>query len=194
MATTSKKIKNNAKNTPVGRHKKGRIIAILAIVLVVGIVGTVLVLNLVKLSNSSNQSADEQSNSVDQTDMTSGSAENVNALGSTNEAGNKTPAQYEGENPNNYDNLTGIITFAGISEGQFVISVALDQYTTGNCKFEATSPSGSVISADVNIAVGPSSSFCSYSGPVPSEHGKYNITVTPSNANKTGLITGEVEL
>ena len=194
MATMSKKVKNNAKNTPVGRHKKGRIIAILVIILVVGIAGTVLALNLIKPGNSSNQSTDEQTTSVDQTDMTGGSADDVKALGSTNEAGNKTPAQYEGSNPNDLDNLTGIITFAGIAEGKFTISVAIDQFITGNCKIVANSPSGSAVDADVDIVAGPSSSFCSYSGPIPAEHGKYNITITLTGANKTGTITGEVEI
>ena len=114
MATTNQNLQKNAKITPVKRHRKGRIVAILIIVLAVGIAGTVLALNLINANKSSNQAEEPQATSVDQTDMTSGkSSEATAALGSSNEASNKTPSQYEGDNPNNYSNLTGIITFTG---------------------------------------------------------------------------------
>lgn len=195
MATTNQNLQKNAKITPVKRHRKGRIVAILIIILAVGIAGTVLALNLINANKSSNQAEEPQATSVDQTDMTSGkSSEATAALGSSNEASNKTPSQYEGDNPNNYSNLTGIVTFTGVSEGQFVVSVALDQFITGSCHFTIEGPAGSVINTDIDIFAGPSSSFCSYNGPVPADHGIYKITVTPTSADKTGTITGEVEL
>ncbi len=195
MAVKNQKLKTNAMLTPVRkRSRKGVVVVILISVLVLGAAGTVLALNIAN-QKSSDQSASGQNQSPDQTDMTSGkSTTTAEALGSNNEAENKTPAQYDGENPNNYDSLTGIITFSGVAENKFVISAAIDQYTTGSCKFEATGPNGVVISAENPIMAGPTSSFCSYSGDIPSVAGKYNIVITLTSDNKTGTITGEVEI
>jgi len=195
MAAQEQKLKNKAKTIPAKRrHKRRTIILVLIVVLALGITSTVVALNLIN-PKKAEQTTEQQAPASDHTDMTNGkSTDDAQALGSTNEAANKTPAQYEGENPNNYDSLTGIITFAGVSEGQFMISVSIDQFVTGNCSFEAIGPNGETIVADVKIMAGPSSSFCSYSGPIPETHGKYSIKVTPTSENKTGAITGEVEL
>ena len=191
MAIQNQKLKN-AKTIPVRRRtKKGVIVLVFAVLLALGIGGTVLALNLIN-SNSNNQT-EEKNNTAENKDTDNNSTTNSDVLVS-DQAEKKAPTKYEGSDPNSYNDLTGIITFGGVSENQFVISVAIDQFITGNCKFEATGPDGSVIAADVDIMAGPSSSFCSYSGPVPAVHGKYKIVVTPTSKDKTGTITGEVEI
>ena len=191
MAIQNQKLKN-AKTIPVRRRtKKGAIILVFVGLLALGIGGTVLALNLIN-SNSNSQS--EEKNHVTENKETNNNATDNTNVVANDQAEKKAPAKYEGSDPNSYNDLTGIITFGGVSENQFVISVAIDQFITGSCKFEATAPDGSVITADVDIMAGPSSSFCSYSGPIPAVRGKYNVVVTPTSKDKTGTITGEVEI
>ena len=191
MAIQNQKLKN-AKTIPVRRRtRKGVIILVFVGLLALGIGGTVLALNLI--NSNSNSQPEEKNHTTENKEANNNATDNTNVV-ANDQAEKKAPAKYEGSDPNSYNDLTGIITFGGVSENQFVISVAIDQFITGSCKFEATAPDGSVITADVDIMAGPSSSFCSYSGPVPAVHGKYKIVVTPTSKDKTGTITGEVEI
>ena len=191
MAVKNQKLKN-AKTIPMRRRtKKGAIALIFVGILIIVVGGTVLALNLVN----SNKKPDNQNNSSENTEVTNNNTiTETTATNSSDTGDGKTPAKYAGEDPNTYNELTGTITFAGISENKFVVSAAIDQYITGNCRFEINGPDGSTISADIDIMAGPSSSFCSYSGPKPEAHGKYNINIVLTNNNKTGTITGEVEI
>ena len=191
MAEQNKNTKQNATPKTVRkRDKKWLIIIILIAVLIVGIVSTIIILNATKPKSTENSDSNTSSTPV----ASENTSSDVSAPVTTNEGDNKTPAQYEGENPNNYDILTGIITYTGITNDKLVISAALDQFVTGDCKFEIYNQDQLIFTGHNKIMAGPSSSFCNYSADIPAQ-GKYNLKVIPtSDNNKTGVITGEVEI
>lgn len=103
----------------------------------------------------------------------------------------KNNLQYEGKDPNSYENLTGIINFASISNGALTVHVSIGQAVSGTCDYSVTSPSGAVTNNTVNITLGPTSSSCSFTTPA-TEKGTYIISVTASSDNKRGSFTAEV--
>lgn len=103
-------------------------------------------------------------------------------------------AQYEGEDPNLSEELTGIINYAGVSDDMLTIRVNIDQYLmSGDCRlrlwqngdvrYEATAPIMGVATTatcegfDVS-AVGLS--------------GDYEVMIEITSGEKTGVIKGSV--
>ena len=108
----------------------------------------------------------------------------------------QTPTQYEGENPNSLEQLTGIVSFAGVANNSFLVNVTIDQYIAGTCSFVLEGPSGARITSSADIEFDPATTYCSYSGPVPtSGDWKIIVTVTESTGeHRTGTITGEATI
>ena len=105
----------------------------------------------------------------------------------------KSHAQYEGEDPNTADGLTGIINYAGVSEGNLVIRVSIEQSVNGACVFTLTSPSGKTINGSSAITLGPTSAYCSLSTPA-TESGTWKISVAATTVDRHGIITGEANI
>lgn len=105
----------------------------------------------------------------------------------------KNNTQYEGEDPNSYESLTGIINYIGIVDGNLSVRVSIDQLVAGACTFAITTPTGKTINGSGELSAGPTSSFCSFSTPA-TESGTWKISVTATSTNKRGIITGEANL
>lgn len=105
----------------------------------------------------------------------------------------QTPAQYDGDNPNKAESLSGLITYAGVSEGSFLVNVSIDQYVSGNCDIILENAAGQTNTYSTVITAGPTSGFCSYEGPIPAA-GAWKITVKINGNGKTGTVTGEVNI
>lgn len=105
----------------------------------------------------------------------------------------KNNTQYEGENPNNSESLTGIINYIGISDGTLSVRVSIEQSVAGTCVFTITTPSGKTINGSSAISVGPTSSFCSFSTPA-QESGSWKVSVGATSSDKHGTIAGEANL
>ena len=110
---------------------------------------------------------------------------------------NKEVKQYEGGNPNSSDDLTGAITYAGVSGGTLRIRVNIDQYLSGGtCELGLITDGGKVYSTSVGVADSASTATCQ-GFDVPTSGlpaGDYRIQVVISSGNKTGTILGEVKL
>ncbi len=109
----------------------------------------------------------------------------------------KNNTQYEGGNPNNLEEITGTISFAGVSDGKFIVNASLDQTlgTSGACTFTLTHSSGTVLSGTVATEPGPSSSFCSFSTSSDKAlEGDWKIVVELSANGKQGSIAQEVKI
>ena len=104
----------------------------------------------------------------------------------------KNNSQYEGEDPNTYEALTGIIN-ASVIDGNVDIRVAIDQSVAGACVFTITTPSGKTIAGSGALEIGPSSSFCSFTTPF-TESGVWKISVAATSSDKRGVITSEANL
>lgn len=98
--------------------------------------------------------------------------------------------QYEGENPNRSNELSGSITYAS-HDG---IGTMINQYLSeGSCELKLTGSSGQIYTATSNIFAAASTSAC----------GDFNIDVVPDvyqieitliSGDKQGTITGEYSL
>ena len=108
----------------------------------------------------------------------------------------KTPIQYEGENPNNLGELTGIISYSDVINNSLAIRITIDQFLNdGICELTLNSGSQNIVKTS-NIVANPSSSSCEgFDIPLTElSSGHWNIKVTFSSNNKTGEATGEIDL
>ncbi|MCR5832371.1 MAG: hypothetical protein K6G36_00275 [Candidatus Saccharibacteria bacterium] len=109
---------------------------------------------------------------------------------------NKTP-QYDGGNPNNEENITGVITYAGVSNNQLMIRVNIDQYLNGGeCNLILNLNGATKYGASARIIDAASTSTCEgFNVPVSElPSGKYQIQINLTSDRKSGSITGEVSL
>lgn len=105
--------------------------------------------------------------------------------------------QYDGEDPNKKDALTGVITYAGVNGNTLMIRVNIDQYLEeGVCGLELRRGGVSVYNKESGIAGGPATATCE-GFDVPVEGlggGNTAIIINLSSGGKTGEIIGEVAL
>lgn len=105
---------------------------------------------------------------------------------------NKTPVQFEGENPNTQDNLSGSITATFISGEKAIIRMNIDQFlSTGSCELVLTS-GNQTYSESARIIPEASTSTCE-GFDIPLEKisiGTWQILINLSSDSKTGQITG----
>ena len=108
----------------------------------------------------------------------------------------KTPEQYEGQDVNQLNKLTGTITYSEKSGDKYRIRVNINQFLKlpGTCKLTVTSASTIVHTQTVSIISNPSSGSCEgfdipLSG-IPS--GDLNIKIEVNANQKTGLIEGRI--
>ena len=109
----------------------------------------------------------------------------------------KEVKQYEGEDANGFADLTGVITYAGVSGGFLRIRVNIDQYLEGGtCTLALRKEGASIYSAETRIAASASTATCegfdvSASG---LESGSYTVVIYISSGERTGEIDGEVKV
>ena len=105
--------------------------------------------------------------------------------------------QYDGDDPNSSDELSGVITYAGVDGDYLMVRVNIDQYLEdGECKLSLIS-GGSVIHEEVtDIGSGASTASCNgFNVPLSiAGGGKIDIVVDVMSGEKVGIIQGEVEL
>lgn len=110
---------------------------------------------------------------------------------------NKEVKQYEGENPNSAEGLTGVITHAGVSGANLVIRVNIDQYLeSGTCTLGLRKEGMNLYGAEARIVPSASTATCEgFDVPVSElESGNIRIVVYISSGGKTGEINGEVSI
>ena len=108
----------------------------------------------------------------------------------------KTPEQYEGQDVNQLDKLTGTITYSEKSGDKFRIRVNINQFLKlpGTCKLTVTSATTVVYTQTVSIISNPSSGSCEgFDIPLSSiPSGDLNIKIEVNANQKTGLIEGRI--
>lgn len=114
-------------------------------------------------------------------------------------ASDGTPLTNEGGNPNSSATLTGAITYSDVSDGSLMIRTNIDQYlTSGTCELKMVSNtiSGVSYTQTVNLVPSVSSSTCDgFDYPVAElRSGNYSITIKLTSGEKSGTLTGSVNL
>lgn len=196
MTKTNRSYSNtNAKKTTPW-YKRWWFVTLLVIILISAIIA-LLVLFCYPHQDASrpNSSPDTpyQTTTPSQSDTTSPNDQNVS------EPANKVP-QYEAENPNQLQELTGLIAYKGVNGKILAISVVIDQFIQnedGLCILKLHSlDSDYGYTASSDIVPEMSTSICE-----PFEvdisvfpAGKYSIDIELVSSNKKGNIHDEVEL
>lgn len=108
----------------------------------------------------------------------------------------KKPVQNEGNNPNQATNYTGVITHISVSD-KLVIRNSIDQFIQGggNCQLKLTS-GDKIYQTQAPIFNNSSSSTCKGFDIPLSElaSGDWDITITVTANNKTGVIKGKIKI
>ncbi len=107
---------------------------------------------------------------------------------------NKKVTPYEGGNPNASESLTGNIIYAGAAGDNLMIRVDIDQYVSGTCKLTLSGATNYETTA--NLIADVSTSTCAgFDIPLSSlASGHYYINIRLTAGDKTGTITGEVDV
>ena len=103
---------------------------------------------------------------------------------------------YEGENPNRKEELTGVVTYAGVNGSDLIIRVNIDQYlASGSCELNLVQDD--VVHSDAADIVSAAATATCEGFNVPTgglESGNYQIVIKISSGGKAGTIIGEVKI
>ena len=171
---------------------------------ILAVIATIIVLKIFKIidTKGKNPSSPETTEIVHQkTDQPSTNIENqpIHTEDGTKEdaeAGRtpKTPEQYEGQDVNQLNKLTGTITYSEKSGDKYRIRVNINQFLKlpGTCKLTVTS--ASTIVHTQTVISNPSSGSCEgFDIPLSSiPSGDLNIKIEVNANQKTGLIEGRI--
>ena len=188
------------------RQRKNKAPIFIIFFFILAIIATIIVLKIFKIIDqkgkpSSNSQAAEIVHQKTEQPSTNTENQPIHTEDGTREdaeAGRtpKTPEQYEGQDVNQLNKLTGTITYSEKSGDKYRIRVNINQFLKlpGTCKLTITSASTVVYTQTVSIISNPSSGSCEgfdipLSG-IPS--GDLNIKIEVNANQKTGLIEGRI--
>lgn len=178
-------------------YRQPWVMALFIIILIV-IVAMVVVFCFKPQSNSSDPQTPTASDQTTTTEESKGNSGGDSTTAIPAPEPEKT-TQYEGEDPNTLESLTGSIMRKGIDEGNLVIVAMIDQYLNapGNCVLVLSGEStgtrietSTVATADVSTSI--CGEFIIDAAKLPSD--LYKIEIQISGDNKTGVIRDEVRL
>ena len=164
------------------------------ILVVLVIVGVVIGVNN---ANKTDNPKSSDSEKVEQKDQ-SGQNEKTEAEKRDEEVANQQKVtQYEGEDPNTIEVLSGVITYAGVSDGVLMIRTSIDQYLTeGICELTLTRGGDIIYSDTTNIVGDVSTATCQGFDVTTAGLGEGNLEIIVNlNADgKSGAIRGEASI
>lgn len=109
----------------------------------------------------------------------------------------KEIVQYDGENPNKAESISGVVTYAGVSGERLMIRVNIDQFLDdGECILNLVRNGSTIYSATARVVGNVATATCEgFDVPVDGiSGGVTDIMITIYSGEKTGAITGKVEL
>ena len=113
------------------------------------------------------------------------------------ETGGKKITQYEGSDPNKAEELSGVITYAGLVGDNLMIRTSIDQFLgEGECVLTISQNGTTVYNEAAAIVAEASTSSCQgFDVPVAAiGNGAAQININLSSGGKTGTLTTEVNL
>ena len=157
----------------------------------------VCIIGLVIWNNDSNKDNDKEKEEVDVVKTEEEKNTEDDFKQADEDIDEKKVTQYEGDNPNTANELSGAITYAGVQNGTLMIRVNIDQYLdSGSCELNLKNNNVDVYSSTARIVGGASTATCE-GFDVPTNvltGGLFEIVITLNADNKTGLIKGEVNI
>lgn len=186
------------------RHQKSKTPIFVISTFILAVIATIIVLKIFKIvdfGRNTNHSPETTEKIHQKTDQASDEASNqpIHTEDGTKEdaeAGRtpKTPEQYEGQDVNQLDKLTGTVTYSEKAGNKYRIRVNINQFLKlpGTCKLTVFSTGNSVYSETVNVVSNPSSGSCEgFDIPLANlPSGNLNFKIEVNANQKTGLIEG----
>lgn len=164
------------------------------LVVVVGmIIGVVIGINS-NSKNQMNEKKDEGTQKIEQKDEAGQNEKTESEKKDEEVAKQQTPIQYEGNNPNEAEELSGVITYAEINGVNLIIRTSIDQYLTeGICELTLMRGGNIIYSDTANIVGDVSTATCQGFDVATAELGEGNleIIINLSANGKRGTIRGE---
>ncbi len=105
--------------------------------------------------------------------------------------------QYDGENPNDAAELSGVVTYVGVVGDNLMIRVNIDQYLEdGECTLALLRGGNTIYNSVVRIVDNVTTATCGgFDIPLAGlGNGKTDIVINLSAGGKTGVIRGEAEI
>ena len=109
----------------------------------------------------------------------------------------KRVEQYDGNNPNAAEGLSGVVTYAGVVDGKLMIRVNIDQYLDGGeCRLTLVRGGASIYSGIAEIVGGASTASCAGFDVAVGElgGGAAEININLNSSGRSGTIHGEVDI
>ncbi len=184
----------NSLSTP-RRRRTNRVWIIIALVVLALVVGGV---TFFLLNHRPTTETDEAESVVEVDSAVDETTDEATSTTDEEDNFNEVP-QYEGENPNHLDVLTGSLIHAEPDGSDLVIRVNIDQaLNSGTCTLNMTADNGGVYTAEAVIFMsGAVTSSCEgFNVPLASlaTSNSWIINIALSSGGKTGTIVGEVRL
>jgi len=113
------------------------------------------------------------------------------------DTGKEEIKQFDGNDPNAGEKLTGVITYAGVNDGNLMVRVNIDQYLTeGTCKLELVRGESVVYNETVGVIDSAATATCEgFNVPIAEiGSGSYQIIIKITSGEKAGVIRGEVNV
>lgn len=109
----------------------------------------------------------------------------------------KKVEQYEGDDPNNAETLSGVVTYAGVNDGVLMVRVNIDQYLdSGECGLTLVRGGATIYNSIANIVGNVSTATCEgFDVPVGGlGGGETDININVKSGERSGVIHGKVSL
>ena len=105
--------------------------------------------------------------------------------------------QYDGDNPNESDKITGVVTYAGVLNNMLAIRVNIDQYLgSGECALRLDEGGVNIYNDSANVVNLASTSTCE-GFDIPIDligGGNFQIVIDVTADGRSGTITGEASI
>ena len=150
--------------------------------------------------NSEDNSSEEgETSKVEEGDAQEGTGSNlvVNVKAEDEQMEEKKVPQYDGENPNENNDLSGVVTYAGVNGSTLMIRVNIDQYlNSGVCELALKRGGATIYNSTANIVSSASTATCEgFDVPVNGlGGGNVEINIKLKAGDKGGVINGEVNI
>lgn len=109
----------------------------------------------------------------------------------------KEIVQYDGENPNKAESISGVVTYAGVSGERLMIRVNIDQFLDdGECILNLVRNGSTIYNDTARVVGNVATATCEgFDVPVDGMGGRAtDIIITVNSGERTGTIVGKVEL
>lgn len=192
--TKQKKYNSASRQLPIYRQPRFYIILVLVIIMILGIY------LIVSRTGSSNKEIETSNNTIGAVpSKTEAKGENSEEEDKNAATGKKqTPSQYDGDDPNKLDEITGYISYSAVNYDNYNIRLTINQYlTSGSCELALTSADGQVITKTAPVVASASTSTCQgFDIPLSelSSSNSWQISINISAEYKKGTITGDISL